>query len=244
MCLQRSQHPFMACRGGLQFFDCVCVIHHSSGNSQREHQCYDLKYVVLNIKGTREKKKKKKGIGRSQFYREWFQSRALSSQFITILSLLWKFSDSPVYRWSNTSGKGKSLSLGLILSISSVMVIVSWKVIGLGQSETIKTLKFLIDKHRPCVIFLSETKQKKKFLDRKRIRFKFSTSYYVVPNGLGGGLALWWNEEADISILSCYKNLIDTHISIKKMRNHGSPPLFMAHPIEMIKLSSSCICRN
>ncbi|KAL4332119.1 hypothetical protein GQ457_07G022500 [Hibiscus cannabinus] len=95
------------------------------------------------------------------------------------------------------------------------MAIVSWNVRGLGQSDTIKTLKFLIDKHRPCVIFLSETKQKKKFLERKRIRFKFSSSFYVEPYGLGGGLALWWNEDADISVLSSCKNLIDTHIAIK-----------------------------
>ncbi|KAK8652613.1 hypothetical protein V6N13_126641 [Hibiscus sabdariffa] len=31
---------------------------------------------------------------------------------------------------------------------------------------------------------------------------------------LGGGLALWWNEEAEIYALSSCKNLIDTHISI------------------------------
>ncbi|KAK8658422.1 hypothetical protein V6N13_036629 [Hibiscus sabdariffa] len=39
------------------------------------------------------------------------------------------------------------------------IAIVSWNVKGLGKFETIWTSKFLIDKHRPSVIFLSETKQ-------------------------------------------------------------------------------------
>ncbi|KAK8568452.1 hypothetical protein V6N12_007003 [Hibiscus sabdariffa] len=102
------------------------------------------------------------------------------------------------------------------LWVTCDMAIVSWNVRGLGKSETIRTLKFLIDKHRSSVIFLNETKQHGKYLERKRVRFKFANSHYVHPCGIGGGLALWWNEEADLTILSSHKHLIDTKISINK----------------------------
>ncbi|KAK8584309.1 hypothetical protein V6N12_068554 [Hibiscus sabdariffa] len=95
------------------------------------------------------------------------------------------------------------------------MAIVSWNVRSLEKSETIRTLKFLIDKHR-LSIFLSETKQQGKYLERKRVWFKFANSHYVHPCGIGGGLALWWNEETDLTILSSHKHLIDTKISINK----------------------------
>ncbi|KAL4304565.1 hypothetical protein GQ457_10G010000 [Hibiscus cannabinus] len=47
-----------------------------------------------------------------------------------------------------------------------------------------------------------------------KARFHFSGSFYVDPIGKSGGLALWWKDEVDISILSATKNFIDTSISI------------------------------
>ncbi|KAK8560066.1 hypothetical protein V6N12_012869 [Hibiscus sabdariffa] len=44
---------------------------------------------------------------------------------------------------------------------------------------------------------------------------KMSNSFYVEPEGIVGGLALWWCDDAHITILHSSKNIIDTKISIK-----------------------------
>ncbi|KAL4366778.1 hypothetical protein GQ457_05G010670 [Hibiscus cannabinus] len=94
-----------------------------------------------------------------------------------------------------------------------------WNVRGLGKKETSRMLRYLNQKHKPCIIFLSETKQKKRFLERIRHRLLFPNSFYIEPEGKSGGLTLWWKAEADISILKGEKHMIDTKISI----NNGSP---------------------
>ncbi|KAK9000663.1 hypothetical protein V6N11_081152 [Hibiscus sabdariffa] len=44
---------------------------------------------------------------------------------------------------------------------------------------------------------------------------KMSNSFYVEPEGAAGGLALWWCDDAHITILHSRKNIIDTKISMK-----------------------------
>ncbi|KAK9042415.1 hypothetical protein V6N11_017490 [Hibiscus sabdariffa] len=99
------------------------------------------------------------------------------------------------------------------------MALISWNVRGLGQKDTIRSLKVMNANFNPCIIFLSETKQKKPFLERIRKRLKFDSSFYIDPLGISGGLALWWKSDSNISILSSDKNCIHTSISCA-----GEPP--------------------
>ncbi|GMJ13897.1 hypothetical protein HRI_005058900 [Hibiscus trionum] len=45
---------------------------------------------------------------------------------------------------------------------------------------------------------------------------KMEHSFYVDPQGLAGGLALWWTGEANITILRYDKNYIDTKIVLQE----------------------------
>ncbi|KAK8973453.1 hypothetical protein V6N11_064696 [Hibiscus sabdariffa] len=95
------------------------------------------------------------------------------------------------------------------------MALVAWNVQGLGNNDTVRALKNLNLKYQPAIIFLSETKQRKRYLERVRRKIKMSNSFYVEPEGAAGGLALWWCDDARIIILHSNKNIIDTKISIK-----------------------------
>ncbi|KAK9018505.1 hypothetical protein V6N11_001478 [Hibiscus sabdariffa] len=114
-------------------------------------------------------------------------------------------------------------SLNLLLTFQSTgcllqMALVAWNVQGLGNKNIVRALRSLNLKYQPAIIFLSETKQKKRYLERVRRKMKMSNSFYVEPEGIAGGLALWWSDDIHITILHSSKNIIDTEISMKARR--------------------------
>ncbi|KAK9037516.1 hypothetical protein V6N11_022425 [Hibiscus sabdariffa] len=72
----------------------------------------------------------------------------------------------------------------------SSMALISWNVRGLGNKDTIRALENLTFKYRLTVVFLSETKQKRRFLEKNRMKMKLSNAFYVDPDGAAGELAL------------------------------------------------------
>ncbi|KAF7820595.1 reverse transcriptase [Senna tora] len=48
----------------------------------------------------------------------------------------------------------------------------------------------------------------------RRGKFKFSEAFYVNPEGLSGGLALWWSSEVKLEVLFASKNVI--HVFVKE----------------------------
>ncbi|KAK9008110.1 hypothetical protein V6N11_075012 [Hibiscus sabdariffa] len=91
----------------------------------------------------------------------------------------------------------------------------SWNVRGLGNQNTVRALRDSIDKHHPSVVFLSETKQKKRYLEKIRRRNRYNGCFYIDPIGIAGGLALWWNDDINLVVTKSCKNFIDTTISVK-----------------------------
>ncbi|KAK8507257.1 hypothetical protein V6N12_008599 [Hibiscus sabdariffa] len=94
------------------------------------------------------------------------------------------------------------------------MAILAWNVRGLGNKETVRGLKNAIQKFQPEMAFLSETKQQKRYLEKIRMKMKMEQYFYIEPNGIAGGLALWWFKNAKINILKYGKNFIDAEISV------------------------------
>ncbi|KAK8482050.1 hypothetical protein V6N12_048113 [Hibiscus sabdariffa] len=69
------------------------------------------------------------------------------------------------------------------------MANLAWNVRGLGNRETTRALWNSIQKLQPDIVFLSETKQQKKFLKKTKVKMKLTHSYYVEPVGLARGLS-------------------------------------------------------
>ncbi|KAK9037790.1 hypothetical protein V6N11_022690 [Hibiscus sabdariffa] len=93
------------------------------------------------------------------------------------------------------------------------MAMLAWNVKGLGNKDTVRALKNLVFKYRAEIIFLSETKQKKRYIEKIRMKMKIDNAFYVEPDGIAGGLALWWSNNVKLTILQQAKNFIDTKIS-------------------------------
>ncbi|KAK9004232.1 hypothetical protein V6N11_002039 [Hibiscus sabdariffa] len=94
------------------------------------------------------------------------------------------------------------------------MVVMAWNVRGLGNRVTVRALKNSMVKFKPNIVFLSETKQKKRYLEKIKMKMKMDHSFYVEPSGLAGGLSLWWTNDTQVTILKHEKHFIDAMISV------------------------------
>ncbi|KAF2300934.1 hypothetical protein GH714_018432 [Hevea brasiliensis] len=96
------------------------------------------------------------------------------------------------------------------IAMGSSMVILPLHLgLGLGQPQAVRALRELIVKHSPSIVFLMETKKKRKYLESVRRKLGFTNEFYVDPCGLSWGLALWWTEETQISVLNACPNFVD-----------------------------------
>ena len=86
----------------------------------------------------------------------------------------------------------------------------------------VQTLQNLCKKYRSDFGFLAETKQQSLAMEKKRRRFSFDSSFYVPPQGLSGGLSLWWTSNYKVHILSFNSNFMH----LKYMR-HNNDVVFM-----------------
>lgn len=89
----------------------------------------------------------------------------------------------------------------------------SWNCRGLGQPWTVQELVCLSKMHRPNVIFLSETRQNKKYVESLRYRLGLKYVYIVSVQGKGGGLAVFWDENYSLELNKFGDHFIDMYIS-------------------------------
>ncbi|KAK9028594.1 hypothetical protein V6N11_025748 [Hibiscus sabdariffa] len=94
------------------------------------------------------------------------------------------------------------------------MACLAWNVRGLGNKDTVRALRNLYFKYKTDIVFLSETKQKKRYLEKIRTKLKLDNAFYVDLVGIAGGLALWWKSDVKLSVLYHDNNTIDSIISI------------------------------
>lgn len=75
------------------------------------------------------------------------------------------------------------------------MSILCWNVQGLGNPCTLQTLRDLVRKVAPNLVFLSETKLAGGLATRVKFSLGFSHSFVVNSEGRSGGLMLLWNDD-------------------------------------------------
>ncbi|OMO61796.1 hypothetical protein CCACVL1_23233 [Corchorus capsularis] len=81
-----------------------------------------------------------------------------------------------------------------------------------SEALTVQALKELKRKNDPQLFYIMETKNKRSYMKGLKRKLKFSHDFYVDPDGLSGGLALWWTDDVKVKILRSCKNLIDTSV--------------------------------
>jgi hypothetical protein len=89
------------------------------------------------------------------------------------------------------------------------MNMLCWNCRGLGTDATVGELRWLVCKHRPSLLFLSETKMRDKRARNFMWSLGYSGAFAVSSNGLSGGLALFWSSSLKVSLRAFSTQLID-----------------------------------
>ncbi|KAL0345399.1 UNVERIFIED_CONTAM: putative mitochondrial protein [Sesamum radiatum] len=109
-------------------------------------------------------------------------------------------------------GRRRAGQRALLASPPVIMKILAWNCQGLGSSWTVRVLNELIRLHNPGLVFLSETKCKRRkceILKEKHNLFGIN----VDSNGKGGGLMLLWRKDVNLIVHSFSSSHIDAGIS-------------------------------
>lgn len=96
------------------------------------------------------------------------------------------------------------------------MTCISWNYRDLAVATINRELRALIQRFKPAIVFLMETRAKKDRVEKVRRRLRFHHCYCVEANGLSGGLALFWNDNYTVQILDSCPNYI--HSVIEQQR--------------------------
>ena len=96
------------------------------------------------------------------------------------------------------------------------MSIIVWNCRGLGNPQTIRELRDLIRAQDPAAMFIAET-----WLDEVRLKsllknYDLDQKFVVSKVTQGGGLALLWRSDFDVTVVDSSLNFIDAMINAGK----------------------------
>lgn len=87
-----------------------------------------------------------------------------------------------------------------------------WNCPGVRSSRTVRDLTTFVQHHNPKLVILSETRQSEERVKNLRWRIGLTGCLAVSSNGLSGGIALFWEENLDVKLITINNRLIDVSI--------------------------------
>ncbi|KAL1200001.1 hypothetical protein V5N11_007210 [Cardamine amara subsp. amara] len=94
------------------------------------------------------------------------------------------------------------------------MSVMSWNCQGLGSTWTIQNLKEMRREHFLDFMFLLETKNYSNHVLKMKGWLGYEECHLVDPEGLSGGLALFWKSSYEVEILQSDKRIIDIKVKL------------------------------
>ncbi|KAI5335701.1 hypothetical protein L3X38_025835 [Prunus dulcis] len=82
------------------------------------------------------------------------------------------------------------------------------------------TLRGLVRKFPPTVVFLMETKSKNNKIESLKHNYGFQKGFSKPPVGSAGGLSLWWDDNIDLEVKGFSKYFIDIIITDNQRGTH------------------------
>lgn len=113
----------------------------------------------------------------------------------------------------------------------------SWNCRGIGVAMTIRALRDLVSQYRPSILFLCETKAKRRKVDHLRRLLTFDHGFVVNAVGRSGGLALFWKDDVSVSIASFCKNFIHAKVEMNEISFSGYVTGVYGDPIANLRKS-------
>uniref|UniRef100_A0A803Q138 CCHC-type domain-containing protein n=1 Tax=Cannabis sativa TaxID=3483 RepID=A0A803Q138_CANSA len=105
-------------------------------------------------------------------------------------------------------GRGEPCESGSPSAMNALL----WNVQGMGNPWTIRTLKSLVKRWCPDLVFISESRLNKVRAENLRVVLGFVGCFVVEAKGKSGGLVLMWSEKVTCNVLSFSSFHIDSFI--------------------------------
>jgi hypothetical protein len=99
------------------------------------------------------------------------------------------------------------------------MSLISWNCRRLGNPRTVRDLDQMVKEKKPSFLFLMETINDKRLMERLRVKLGFAGLFAIDPVGRSGGLALLWREGKELEI----QNYSRRHINAIVRRSDDGP---------------------
>ena len=99
------------------------------------------------------------------------------------------------------------------LSPLRAMNSLSWNYRGIGNSQSARALRDLVQRWNPKIVFLMETKAGVKRMTKVKERIGFPNGLVVPSEGKSGGIALLWIREVEVEIKSFSRFHIDAFVT-------------------------------
>ena len=110
------------------------------------------------------------------------------------------------------------------------MIALGWNCRGLGSLRSVRVLGELVQRWDPNVVFLMETKIKKKAMEKVMEKIKFVNGLVVPSEGRSGGLAMLWKREVQLEIMGYSRNHIDAIVTEQVSGYRWRITGFYGHP--------------
>ena len=92
------------------------------------------------------------------------------------------------------------------------MRILSWNCQGVRNTPTVRHLHGVLGQYSPEILFLSETKNRRRYIEGLVEKFGYHDLKTVEPLGRSGGLAVMWKESCRMEILQANRRVIDMRV--------------------------------
>ncbi|KAJ4838159.1 hypothetical protein Tsubulata_034998 [Turnera subulata] len=89
------------------------------------------------------------------------------------------------------------------------MSCISWNYRGLGRPRVVRAVRDLVRHENPDILFLAETRQGNRMMERLKWRMGLGNGVFVDPIGSRGGLALLWKDGVEVRLQSFSRFHID-----------------------------------
>ena len=92
------------------------------------------------------------------------------------------------------------------------MNLLSWNVRGLGNPRTRLTIRKIVQKYKPQLFFVCETKLESAQVREECGKLNFDKCFAVSRNEKGGGITMMWTSDINVNILSYSRHYIDAEV--------------------------------
>ena len=89
------------------------------------------------------------------------------------------------------------------------MSLMSWNYQGLGNFRSVKTMKRAINKEKPTIVFLMETKSNREWMNNVKGKCNMKHGLIIPSEGRSTGLTLMWKEGIIVEVQKYSQSHID-----------------------------------